>query len=295
MNQRNSPCWCGSLKKWKHCHYPTKPPASPISWEESRRIYKKKYGILLKDTQQIDGIRKACAVTANILALLAEAAQEGVTTNELDLLSQKLHRQFHAIPAPLNYGSPPFPKTICTSLNEVICHGIPNDLPLQQGDILNIDVSCIVDGYYGDCSQMVIIGGNTSEEKRLVCQASKECLDRAIQILQPGLPIYKIGNAISDHAATYGFSVVDQFVGHGVGLHFHEEPHIPHHRNRTNTPLHEGMVFTIEPMINVGVKTGVIDPHNHWEARTQDLKPSAQWEHTVLITSSGYEILTLPN
>ncbi|WP_213318928.1 methionyl aminopeptidase [Chlamydiifrater volucris] len=289
---RNDLCWCGSKKKWKHCHYPIKgmqeKPKDIISW------YRSKYGILIKSDVEIRKIRNACQVTAHILNELCSAAKEGITTKELDALSRKLHSKFSAIPAPLHYGTPPFPATICTSLNEVICHGIPNDTPLKKGDILNIDVSCIVDGFYGDCSRMVLIEP-VSEEKQLVCKASLEGLEKAINILRPDLPIYAIGDTIEDVAAEYGFSVVDQFVGHGVGIQFHEEPYIPHHRNKCNTPLAPGMTFTIEPMINVGRKEGVLDSKNHWEARTVDGKPSAQWEHTLLITEEGCEILTLLN
>ncbi|AQT77112.1 methionyl aminopeptidase [Chlamydia gallinacea] len=288
--KRNDPCWCGSQYKWKHCHYPQR--SSQASWIQQKNYYASQYNIILKTPEQIDKIRTACQVTAQILYELCQSAKEGVTTEELDQLSRKLHKEYQAIPAPLNYGSPPFTKTICTSLNEVICHGIPNDIPLKNGDIMNIDVSCIVDGYYGDCSKMVMIG-EVSEVKRRVCQASLECLDAAIAILKPNLPLYKIGEVIEDCADRYGFSVVDQFVGHGIGIEFHENPHVPHYRNRCNIPLVPGMIFTIEPMINVGKKEGVIDPNNHWEARTCDNKPSAQWEHTVLITETGYEILTL--
>lgn len=286
--KRNEPCWCGSRRKWKHCHY----PEAPRNWEALKKFYASQYNIILKNADQIDKIRTACQITATILNELCKAAQIGVSTEELDLFSRELHKKYDAIPAPLNYGTPPFPKTICTSLNDVICHGIPNNQPLQSGDILNIDVSCIVDGFYGDCSRMVIIG-ETSPLKQQVCQASLECLQAAIAILKPGLPLYKIGDAIEECASQYGFSVVNQFVGHGVGIAFHEDPYVPHHKNNCSIPLAEGMTFTIEPMINVGKKEGFIDPHNHWEARTCDHLPSAQWEHTLLITPTGYEILTL--
>lgn len=286
--RRNEPCWCGSRRKWKHCHY----PEAPQTWDALRRFYASQYNIILKDSDQIAKIRNACQVTAKILLQLCKSAKAGVTTEELDILSRELHKQYDAIPAPLNYGSPPFPKTICTSLNDVICHGIPNNDPLKPGDILNIDVSCIVDGFYGDCSRMVIIE-ETTPLKQQVCQASLESLNAAIAILKPGLPLYKLGDVIEDCANRYGFSVVDQFVGHGVGLSFHEDPYVPHHKNNCEIPLAEGMIFTIEPMINAGKKDGFIDPKNHWEARTCDHSPSAQWEHTVLITKTGYEVLTL--
>ncbi|MCB1084786.1 MAG: methionyl aminopeptidase, partial [Chlamydiia bacterium] len=217
----------------------------------------------------------------------------GVTTQELDAISMELHREAGATPAPLGYGSPPFPKSICTSLNEVICHGIPDNRPLEEGDILNIDVTAIVDGFYGDNSAMVTIG-KISEEKRHVVDVSYECLMRSIKILKPGVLLSEIGKEIEDYATAEGCSVVNQFVAHGVGLNFHEAPQIPHHYNSLDIPLAKGMTFTIEPMINAGVRTAVIDLSDHWTARTADGKPSAQWEHTLAITDDGYEILTLP-
>lgn len=289
MISRNDPCWCASGKKWKFCHYPHK-----SSKQDLKEEYLKKYDIRLKSSEEIKKIKKACSVTAIILNELCKAAKEGVTTNELDLLSRKLHKEFNAIPAPYHYGSPPFPKTICTSLNEVICHGIPNDEPLKKSDILNIDVSCIVDGVYGDCSRMVMIPP-VDQQDALLCEVALSCLNQSISMLRPELPLYAIGDVIEEIARKHGFSVVHQFVGHGVGLDFHEEPLILHHKNKINTPLAEGMIFTIEPMINAGEAEGRIDKKNQWEARTIDNKKSAQWEHTILITEIGYEILTLLN
>lgn len=290
MQSRNDLCWCGSGKKWKKCHYPL-PGPKPHS--ELAERYLRQYGILLKTPEQIEGIRQACQLAANILRALCKKAVAGVSTEELDLLARALMSQAKAIPAPLGYGSPPYKKAICTSLNEEICHGIPDpSVILKNGDILNIDVSPILNGFYGDCSAMVMIG-EVSTDKSNVVKASHECLMQAISILKPGIPIYEIGNAIESVAATYGFSVVDQFVGHGVGIEFHEAPQIPHHRNHLSIPLAPGMTFTIEPMINVGKRGAVIDPINHWIARTVDGKPSAQWEHTLLITENGHEILTL--
>jgi len=290
MISRNDPCWCGSGQKWKKCHYPQHPPSLS---EPLAKRYLKQFGIILKTPEQIDKIRNACKTTAKILDALCKRAAAGVTTQELDDLSQKLHKEFHAIPAPLNYGEPPFPKTICTSLNDVICHGIPNRTPLVEGDILNIDVSCIVDGFFGDCSRMVAIG-NVSPEKQLVMDVSKESLERAIAVCRPGARIWEIGRAIEDYASSKGCSVVNQFVGHGVGLAFHEPPEIPHHYNQIDIEMVPGMVFTIEPMINAGVREGYIDEIDQWTVRTCDGKPSAQWEHTIVITHSGYEILTIP-
>lgn len=255
--------------------------------------YRKQFGILLKTPEQIEGIRKACRLTADILDAACAHAKEGVTTEELDLLVRKLHKDAGAIPAPLGYGDPPYTKSICTSLNEVICHGIPDKRPFQKGDIVNIDVSTILNGYYGDCSRMVTIG-KISEDKQRVVDVAYECLMRSIAILKPGLPICEIGQAIEDYATAHGCSVVDIFVGHGVGVALHEPPQVPHHYNDISIPLAPGMTFTIEPMINAGVRTAVIDKEDGWTARTADGKPSAQWEHTLLITETGHEILTLP-
>lgn len=288
MISRNDPCWCKSGLKWKKCHYPK------ISDQELTPLgenYLKKYGIIIKTEKHIEGIRRACKLAAIILEKTRLMAKAGVTTNALNDYAHQLHIEAGAIPAPLGYGDPPFPKSICTSLNDVICHGIPDDIPLQEGDILNIDVTSILDGYYGDCSCMVAIG-HVDREKQLVMEVSKHCLDRAIGILKPGLVISEIGNVIESYATSRGCSVVDQFVGHGTGIEFHEPPQVPHHFNHLTIPLAPGMTFTIEPMINAGVRSGYLDSENQWTAYTNDGKPSAQYEHTILITSTGYEILT---
>lgn len=287
MPERNDPCWCGSGKKWKKCHAPDTGPKELIIKEK----YKKSFGILIKTKDEIEGITRACQVAKEILQKVAKRALAGVTTNELDAYARELHEQYGAIAAPLNYGHPPFPKSICTSKNEVICHGIPDDEPLKEGDILNIDVTSIVDGYYGDCSVMVCVGV-VSEEKQRVVGVSFECLEKAIAILKPGLLVSEIGKVISDHAEKRGCSVVHQFIGHGTGVLFHEPPNIPHHRNNLAIPLAAGMTFTIEPMINAGVADAVVDANDHWTARTADGKASAQWEHTVLITDQGCKVLT---
>jgi methionyl aminopeptidase len=288
LMERNDACWCGSGKKWKKCHYPEEPKTE---FSTLAKNYLRQFGIILKTPEQIGGIKKACHLAATILDKLCKAAKAGVTTNELDRLSQKLHKEAGAIPATLGYGDPPYPKTICTSLNEVICHGIPDDVPLKEGDIVNIDVACILNGYYGDCSRMVMIG-DVSEEKARVVNVAYECLMRAIAILKPGVSLFHIGKAIEDYAVPQGCSVVNQFVGHGVGVGFHEPPQVPHHYNNVNIPLAAGMTFTIEPMINAGVRSGIIDDTDGWTVRTADGRPSAQWEHTILITPSGHEILT---
>lgn len=290
MISRNDPCFCGSLKKWKNCHYPLDDPR--LESTNLAQQYKKQYGILIKTEKQTEGIRRSSNLAAKILKEACSFAKEGVTTNQINDLVAKLHKEAGAIPAPLGYGQPPFPKATCTSLNDVICHGIPDDKPLKRGDFLNIDITSILHGYYGDCSAMVAIG-EISPDKKHVMETSYQCLMSSIAILRPGILMYEIGDIIEEIATSAACSVVNQFVGHGVGLHFHENPQVCHHANESGIPLAQGMTFTIEPMINIGKRNAVIDPIDKWTARTVDGKPSAQWEHTVLITKDGHEILTL--
>lgn len=287
---RNDPCWCGSGKKWKLCHFPVQGVAKQKT-SDIKTEYLKKHQIVIKDEKEIAGIRAACHLAAKILDATCEQAKEGVTTLALNDFAHKLHLEAGAIPAPLHYGSPPFPKSICTSLNEVICHGIPDKTVLREGDIVNIDITCIYKGYYGDCSKMVVIG-KTTPERQLVVDVAFESLMRSIAVLKPNVPISEIGCTIEPFAVSKGCSVVNQFVGHGTGVYFHEGPQIPHFKNSLQTLLVPGMTFTIEPMINAGVREAVIDRIDKWTARTRDAKPSAQWEHTLLITDTGYEILT---
>jgi methionyl aminopeptidase len=291
MIGRNDFCWCGSKLKWKKCHFPNAGPDSTNHFSDLKKEYFQKHRILLKTPKEIQGIREASKLASHILDETCKLAKAGVTTDELNQFAHKMHMEAGAIAAPLNYGNPPFPKSICTSLNEVICHGIPSKRVLVEGDILNIDVTSILNGFYGDCSRMVIIG-ETTPERQLVVDVAYECLMRSIDILKPGLPISAIGDVIEDYATSKGCSVVNQFVGHGVGINFHENPQIPHSRNKINTLLVPGMTFTIEPMINAGVRTAVIDQNDQWTATTKDGRASAQWEHTILITESGHEVLT---
>lgn len=290
MIGRNDPCFCGSGKKWKQCHYPQKDAQS--MQDELALRYRRQYGIILKNSLAIEGIRQASHLAAFILKSVCAMAKEGVTTAALDAYAHSLHIQAGARPAPLGYGQPPFPKSICTSLNDVICHGIPNEIPLKEGDLISIDVSCEYKGYYGDCCATVLIG-DVSDEKHLVSEVSKESLHRAIQILKPGCLVSDIGAVIEDYAIQHGCSSVIQCVGHGIGISFREPPQIPHFHNNLQIPLVAGMTFTIEPMINAGRAEGYIDEHDGWTMRTIDGKPSAQWEHQILITDDGYEILTI--
>lgn len=283
--RRNDFCWCGSQRKWKQCHWPAH---SPISLRQSLA---KSWGVALKSDEQVAGIRQACQIAAQILDELCARAIVGTSLLELDAYCRQRHVDFGATPAPLHYGDPPFPASLCISLNDVVCHGIPGKQCLQPGDILNIDVTAIKEGYFGDCSRMVLLEP-CSSERRLVTETSLECLELAIKACRPGAVIKDIGQVIEQHAHAKGCSVVDAFVGHGIGLAFHETPNIPHFANQSKHPLIPGMVFTIEPMINAGLKNVDIDPVDQWTARTSDKRASAQWEHTILIDESGCEVLT---
>jgi len=289
MVGRNDPCWCGSGQKWKKCHFPELSQKSTNIKDK----YLQDYGIIIKNEEQIKGIKASCKLASHVLEQTAALAKEGITTEELDQFAQKLYKEGGAIAAPLHYGHPPFPKSICTSLNEVICHGIPDKTKLKKGDILNIDVTTILNGYYGDCSRMIVIGGETTPERQRVVDVSYDCLMKSLEILKPGIPVSLIGKTIQTYATSQGCSVVHQFVAHGVGVEFHEGPQIPHCLNRNPIVLVPGMTFTIEPMINAGVRDAIIDPLDQWTARTADGKASAQWEHTVLITETGHEVLTV--
>jgi methionyl aminopeptidase len=278
--------------KWKKCHYPDPGPLNQDAHLGVKEHYLKKYGIFIKEEDAIQKIRRSCQLAAQILQKTCEQARAGVTTLELNDYAHRLTLEAGAIPAALHYGRPPFPKSICTSINDVVCHGIPDSVPLKEGDILNVDYACILNGFFGDCSQMVCIG-EVNQEKKHVVKVAYDCLQLAIEVCKPGIPLSEIGKVIETHAHASHCSVVNKFVGHGVGLRFHEEPQVPHYRNSIHIPLVPGMIFTIEPMINAGVRELSIDSQDHWTARTLDGKPSAQWEHTILITNTGHEILTI--
>ena len=246
---------------------------------------------LIKTPEQIEGIRKSGIINTGVLDLVAREIHAGMSTAEIDKLVYDYTVSHGAIPAPLNYEG--FPKSVCTSINEVVCHGIPSEEEiLEEGDIINVDVSTILDGYYSDASRMFIIGKTTPEKEKLV-HVAKECLEIGMEAARPFGFVGDIGNAIEKHAKKNGFSVVRDLCGHGVGLEFHEEPDVEHFgRKGTGMLLVPGMVFTIEPMINMGTWEVFIDEEDGWTVVTEDEKPSAQWEHTFLMTEHGLEILT---
>lgn len=246
---------------------------------------------LIKTPEQIEGIRRSGVINTGVLDLVESEIKAGMSTAEIDKLVYDYTIAHSAIPAPLNYEG--FPKSVCTSINEVVCHGIPSETEiLEEGDIINVDVSTILDGYFSDASRMFIIG-KTSPEKEKLVKVAKECLQIGMEAARPFGFVGDIGNAIQKHAKKNGFSVVRDLCGHGVGLEFHEEPDVEHFgRKGTGMLLVPGMVFTIEPMINMGTYEVFVDEEDGWTVVTEDELPSAQWEHTFLMTENGLEILT---
>ncbi|MDY4526877.1 MAG: type I methionyl aminopeptidase [Parabacteroides sp.] len=246
---------------------------------------------LIKTPEQIEGIRRSGVINTGVLDLVAQEIKEGMSTAQIDKLVYDYTTDHGAIPAPLNYEG--FPKSVCTAINEVVCHGIPSEKEiLRDGDIINVDVSTILDGYYSDASRMFMIG-NVSPEKRRLVEVTKECLQIGMEAAKPFGWVGDIGHAIQKHAQKNGYGVVRDLCGHGVGLAFHEEPEVAHFGQKgTGMLLVPGMVFTIEPMINMGTWRVFIDEEDGWTVVTEDELPSAQWEHTFLMTETGLEILT---
>ncbi len=252
--------------------------------------------ITTKSGGEVEGMRVACRLASEVLDMLTPHVKAGITTLQLDKLSlEHIVKVQGAISATVGYappGYPPFPASICTSINHVVCHGIPNDRPLKDGDIVNIDVTVIKDGWHGDTSRMFIVGEGSIQAKRLV-QLTYEAMWKGILRVKPGARLGDIGHAIQTFAENQGFSVVREFCGHGIGRKFHEEPQVLHYgRPGTMDELVPGMTFTIEPMINAG-RREIRELGDGWTIVTKDRSLSAQWEHTVLVTDAGFEVLTL--
>ena len=252
--------------------------------------------ITLNDTDNAAGMRVAGRLASEVLDYLTPFVKPGVTTNELDKLAHDYMVQVQGtIPAPLNYQPPgysPYPKSICTSINHQVCHGIPNEKALKKGDIINIDITVIKDGWHGDTSRMFIVGDASIAAKRL-CAVTYEAMWHGIEQVKPGAHLGDIGWAIQKFAENLGFSIVREFCGHGIGRVFHQEPQVLHYgKPGTLDELKVGMTFTIEPMINAG-KRDIKEMGDGWTIVTKDRSLSAQWEHTVLVTETGYEVLTL--
>ena len=248
--------------------------------------------IQIKSQEEIAKMRIAGQLACDVLEMIVPHVKAGITTDELNTLcADYTEKVQQAISAPLNYHN--FPKSICTSVNHVVCHGIPDDTELKDGDIINIDITVIKDGYHGDTSKMFLIGDVSAEDKRL-CRLAQEALYVGLKKVKPGADFGEIGTAIQKFIKSKGrYAIVKDYCGHGIGKEFHEEPQIVHYKNRTGEKMVEGMCFTIEPMINLGKATTLLDKDDNWTVYTSDGKNSAQWEHTLVVTKTGCEILTL--
>ncbi len=285
--ERNDPCWCGSGKKYKKCHADFD--------EKIERFARMGAEVpsheIIKTPEQIEGIKASSQINIAVLDYVAEHIRSGMSTEEIDQLVYNKTKELGGIPAPLNYEG--FPKSVCTSINDVVCHGIPSeDVILQEGDIINVDVSTIYNGYFSDSSRMFCIG-EVSEEAKHVVNVAKDCITEGLKQVKPWGFLGDMGQAVNDYCKAHGCSVVVEIGGHGIGLEFHEEPYVSYVSNRGEEMLMvPGMVFTIEPMVNAGEADVVMMEGDDWTVYTADGSLSAQWEITVLVTETGYEILT---
>ena len=284
---RNDSCWCGSGRKYKTCH---------MALDERIEHYALQGHIvpdrdMLKTPEQIEGIRQSSKLNIAILDEIERRIRIGMSTEEIDRLVCDMTKDMGGIAAPLGYNG--FPKSVCTSINEVVCHGIPcRERLLQDGDIVNVDVTTIYNGYFSDSSRMFMMGDVAPETQKLV-RVARECIDEGLKHVKPWNFLGDMAQAINDHAMANGYSVVRDIGGHGVGLEFHEEPFVSYvTKAGTEMLMVPGMVFTIEPMVNMGKADVYIDDDDGWTVYTDDGKPSAQWEVTVAVTEDGYEILT---
>lgn len=284
---RNDACWCGSGIKYKNCHE---------NFDNKINDFRRARAIvpthdIIKTPAQVEGIRESAKVNIAVLDYVAEHIKAGVTTEEIDHWVYEQTTKYHGIPAPLNYDG--FPKSVCTSVNHEVCHGIPSpDVVLKEGDIINVDCSTILNGYFSDSSRMFCIGEVSEEKKRLV-DITEQSLQIGLAEVKPWGFLGDMGQAINDFAKKNGYSVVREIGGHGIGLEFHEEPWVSFvSRRGTEMVMAPGMVFTIEPMINMGTARIYTDKKNGWTVYTADGKPSAQWEIQILVTDTGYEILS---
>ncbi|MCR5294776.1 MAG: methionyl aminopeptidase [Lachnospiraceae bacterium] len=285
--ERNAPCWCGSGKKYKSCH---------LAFDDKLRRYELMGHIvpgheLIKTEKDIEGIRKSAVINIAVLDEIGEKIHAGMSTQEIDDIVMTTTSKMGGIPADLGYEG--YPKSVCTSVNDEVCHGIPSkDVILKDGDIVNVDCSTILNGYFSDSSRMFLIGDVSPEKKRL-CEVTKECVEIGLSYVKPWTFLGDMGSAVHQHALKNGYSVVREIGGHGCGNAFHEEPFVSYvSKPGTEMLMVPGMVFTIEPMVNMG-KDGIFtDADNGWTVRTADGKPSAQWEIEVLVTEEGAEILS---
>jgi methionyl aminopeptidase len=302
--QSNDPCWCGSGRKYKRCHKPLEgrvmpgmvSPMLPVPASIARPPYADTGEVVrrpesrVKSPEIIERMRRTGRLAAEILRLAGEEIRVGMTTDELDARIHQLYVEHDCYPSPLNYHG--YPKCVCTSVNEVICHGIPDDRPLQEGDIVNLDITAYREGVHGDCNGTFGVGTISPENQRLI-DVTRACLARGIAAVKPGRPISDIGRAIEELAKQHRYGVIRAFIGHGIGEQFHTDLQIPHYYDpAASTVMRPGMTFTIEPMISMGTWRHVMWDDG-WTAVTADGKRTAQFEHTVLVTDDGVEILTL--
>lgn len=284
---RNDLCWCGSGRKYKACH---------MAMDEKIESYALQGHIvpnhdILKTPEQIQGIRESSKLNIVILDEIEKQIHIGMSTEEIDRIVCNMTKEMGGIAAPLHYEG--FPKSVCTSINEVVCHGIPSEERiLQDGDIVNVDVSTIYQGYFSDSSRMFMLG-NVPEETQKLVRVARECIDVGLEQVKPWNFLGDMAEVINNHAKKNGYSIVREIGGHGVGLEFHEEPFVSYVTSKgTEMLMVPGMVFTIEPMVNMGKADIYIDDEDGWTVYTDDGKPSAQWEVTLVVTEDGYEILT---
>lgn len=284
---RNEPCWCGSRKKYKACHAGMDAHLLGL-YDAGREI---PTHAMIKTPEQIERIRESAKINIAVLDRIAKEIHEGMRTSEIDKIVYEMTTDMGGIPAPLNYKG--YPYSVCTSVNDQVCHGFPSDnVILCSGDIVNVDCSTILNGYFSDSSRMFCIGEVSPEKQRLV-NVTRECVYLGLEQVKPYACLGDIAQAVSDHAHANGYSVVEEIGGHGVGLEFHEDPWVGYTGARgTGMVLAPGMIFTIEPMVNMG-KAGVCTHiENDWEIYTDDGLPSAQWELMVLVTQDGCETLS---
>ena len=284
---RNDPCWCGSGKKYKACHAAFDEKIARFA-QEGHRVPTRD---LIKNADQIAGIKESAKINVAVLDYIEEHIHAGMSTAEIDKIVYDMTTSMGGIPAPLNYEG--YPYSVCTSVNEQVCHGFPSeDVILKEGDIVNVDCSTILNGYFSDSSRMFCIGEVSPEKKRLV-EVTKECVYKGLEAVHPWGFLGDMGQAVHDHAYANGYTIVREIGGHGVGLKFHEEPWVGYHSKKgTEMLLVPGMIFTIEPMVNMGDVEIYIDDENGWEVYTEDGLPSAQWEIMVLVTEDGAEVLS---
>ena len=289
--QRNDPCWCGSGKKYKKCHMDFDARIDEFKFNVLKGQVRPPHSII-NTPADIEGIRKSTVINDGTLDLMAELVKPGIDTESLNQAAHEYITSRGGIPACLNYEG--FPKSVCISVNEVVCHGIPSrKMILKEGDIVNIDVTTILDGYFSDASRMYIVGGKTSERAERLVRVTKECMELGIEAAKPWHFLGDIGAACAAHAKANGYSVVTDLGGHGVGKKFHLEPFVSHDtKPDTGMLLVPGMVLTVEPMINEGKKEVEVDSGDHWTVRTKDRKLSAQWEKTIHITETGREVFS---